>query len=83
MVSYFWGGAAQEQEPETWGVEQPASEADKYQVLAEQSFNFGAQQISGKYVFLSRRFVYAMVAPKPVTDGHVFICPTRSVKHLK
>ena len=42
MVSYFWGGsAAQEQEQESWGVEQPATEADKYQVLAEQSFNFG------------------------------------------
>ena len=24
-----------------------------------------------------------MVAPEPVTDGHVLICPTRSVAHLK
>ena len=50
--------------------------------MAEQTFNFGDQKISNKYVFLSRRYVFAMVSPKPVTEGHVLICPTRPAQCL-
>ena len=84
MVSYFFGGGSAQQVPETFLQEDSQStEVDKYQGLDEQSFNFGQQQISGKYVFLSKRYIYAMVAPKPVTDGHVLICTTSSKAHLK
>ena len=86
MVSYFFGGGSAQQEPETFLQEDSYSrtnEVDKYKGLDEQSFNFGQQQISGKYVFLSKRYIYAMVAPKPVTDHHVLICPTSSKAHLK
>ena len=59
----------------------PDADKDK-SAISEQTFSFGTQKISHKYVFLSRRYVYAMVTPKPVTQGHVLICPTRSVKQL-
>ena len=62
MVSYFWGGGNVEKEQESWGAESVPTEADKYQTLTDQTFSFGAEPISGKYVFLSRRYVYAMVA---------------------
>jgi len=44
---------------------------------------FGGQVVSMANVFISRRYVYAMVNPKPVTTGHVLICPTRQVRRFK
>ena len=38
---------------------------------------FGGQEVSNEYVFIMRRYCFAMVNPKPVTDGHVLVCPTR------
>ena len=44
---------------------------------------FGGQQVQQEHVFIARRYVFAMVNSKPVTDGHVLICPTRQVKSMK
>ena len=44
---------------------------------------FGGQEVPADYVFIARRYVFAMVNPKPVTDGHVLICPTRQVKSMQ
>ena len=63
------------------GYEQSTDDS-KYQALLEQTFSFGSQQISGKHVFLARRYVYAMVTPFPVTIGHVIVCPTRTVEKI-
>ena len=38
----------------------------------------GQKVISPQYVFIQRKYVFAMVCPKPVTDGHVLVYPTRS-----
>ena len=40
---------------------------------------FAGQEILPKYVFIARRYCFAMVNPKPVTDGHVLVCPVRQV----
>ena len=44
---------------------------------------FGGQEVPPDYVFIARRYVFAMVNPKPVTDGHILICPTRQVKSMQ
>ena len=30
-------------------------------------------------MFIARRYVFAMVNPRPVTDGHIIVCPVRQV----
>ena len=44
------------------------------------SYHFANMLIDPQQVFLSRRYVYAMVNLKPICVGHVLVCPTRVVK---
>ena len=43
---------------------------------------FDGHEVDSQYVFIARRYVFAMVNPKPVTDGHILICPIRQVQSM-
>ena len=52
-------------------MQEPASE-----------FYYHKKLVPPEHVFINRKYVFAMVSPKPVTDGHVLVCPKRSVQSL-
>ena len=45
--------------------------------LHTSKFTYNRQPIQPEHVFIERRYVFGMVHHKPVTDGHVLICPMR------
>jgi len=51
--------------------------------VAPVTFKFGDKIIPSQQVFIVRRHVYAMVNVKPITPGHVLVCPTRAVTHFR
>ena len=45
-------------------------------------FKVGQVIIDPIFVFLTRKYVFAMVSPKAVTQGHVLVYPIRSAQNL-
>ena len=44
---------------------------------------FHNRVVPSQQVFISRKHVYAMVFERALVPGHVIVCPTRVVQHLK
>jgi diadenosine tetraphosphate (Ap4A) HIT family hydrolase len=44
---------------------------------------FGSIDIKDSYIFYYRKYVFAFVNLRPVTPGHVLLCPVRKEKKYK
>ena len=53
------------------------TEAKVQQHKDQTIFKYQGELVPPEYVFITRRYVFAMVCPQAVTDGHVLICPMR------
>ena len=51
--------------------------------MLHQNVRFGDKIIPASQLFISRNHVYAMVNAQPMSVGHVLVCPTRVVHHLR